>query len=904
MLLPTAASSAAPGDARATADQLVDDTRALARTPSLSARARAIRTAAVGDPCRALRLVASYRRGLRSVPAQGQPPAGSPSGPASPRGTLTADALAVDAALRQLRKTARCGGGADGATRSLAVRTTRSGAKTLKLRIALPAARLVAQGGGGRDFVELRMDGAASFGKPGAPGVPGFTPRFAVPRGADVDVAVSGVQGYTLRGVDLMPEQRAATDAVGVPDPPFVIDRRAYRRAGGFPGRVANAVPLGTMRDLTVGGVRVAGLRYDPVERTARVITSIDVTVTFRGGGDWRPKHARRAPAEPGWERIYRSTVANYGDTSPGPRLRGAGVLPCGEQYLIVTSPALRTAADTLAAAKQAAGLQTAIFDTAEIGTTAEEIRTFIRSHLNSADCMRPSYVALLGDPTHVPTFNEPCYSGTSSLCGEQVATDLSYSLDGVSNDLFADVMLGRIPANTLVQANTAVNKIVAYQTEAPAPPGDDFYNHATVTSFFEGLGPQDARGYSLSSERFRAGLRSRGHIVHRLYNANASADIQKFRDGTPIPNEIKPPNFLWDADGTDFLNEINAGRFLVLHRDHGWEHGFANPTLHTGHVPQMTNGTELPVVFAVNCLSGNFSTTGDAPSMGEQMLHRAGGGAVAVFGDTGVSPTGQNDTLAVGFADAMFPQTVPTNGASEPLRRLGEILLAGKSYMYAQHPQPNGNSNFEMQLWHLLGDPHMEIRSAEPQQFQPTTKFEHRTDSFPTGAPAFRVRVTTTQPDAEGATATLKRGTATIGQATVSGGVALITPWIRTDSAQLSVTLADDGFETKSFPVAAPVPSLTAQCPGGVWVPPGGTATVVSGTLSPTMRDALVKLRITRPNGAWYLTSALTNSSSQWSVAIPIAGNERGTFRVEAFFDGEGKYGVDDATCYFTAVG
>ena len=39
--------------------------------------------------------------------------------------------------------------------------------------------------------------------------------------------------------------------------------------------------------------------------------------------------------------------------------------------------------------------------------------------------------------------------------------------------------------------------------------------------------------------------------------------------------------------------------------------------------------------------------------------------------------------------------------------------------------------------LWHLLGDPSMEIRSAEPVAFDTTkvtTKFVHRTDTFPVG--------------------------------------------------------------------------------------------------------------------------------------------------------------------------
>ena len=65
------------------------------------------------------------------------------------------------------------------------------------------------------------------------------------------------------------------------------------------------------------------------------------------------------------------------------------------------------------------------------------------------------------------------------------VASDLPYSLNFPS-DLFADVMLGRIPAPDLASANAVVSKIVNYETAYPAPPGDDFYGHATVTAYFE----------------------------------------------------------------------------------------------------------------------------------------------------------------------------------------------------------------------------------------------------------------------------------------------------------------------------------------------------------------------------------------------------------------------------------
>jgi hypothetical protein len=466
---------------------------------------------------------------------------------------------------------------------------------------------------------------------------------------------------------------------------------------------------------------------------------------------------------------------------------------------------------------------------------------------------------------------------------------------------MFADVMLGRISANTLAQAETTVGKIIRYQTEPPAPAGDDFYNHATVTSYFQGPGPQDARGYTLSSERFRAGLRSRGHVVHRLYNADTGADIQRFKDGTAIPDELKPPGFPWNASRTQFLAEFNAGRFLVLHRDHGFNGGWVHPDLFNSDVPSMTNGTELPVVFGVNCLSGSFQHTG-SPSFNERLLHHANGGAVAAFGDTNISPTVQNDHLTVGFADAMFPATVPTFGQSTPLERVGEVLLAGKSYMASLSSATNNNVFIEHLMWHLLGDPSMEIRNAEPAQFDLTqirTRFRHRTaGSYPVGDPSFQVAVNSTQPGTDGTLATLTQAGQVIGRATIEGGVALITPTRRTDSSSLAVSLERDGFISRQLPVSAPVPNLTMTCPQDVNVPDEDNVQV-SGTVTPKVSGARVSLRVTRSDGTVTTHTAITDANSAWRIKLtPMTSAHLGTVRIEAFYDGAGKYGADHTEC------
>jgi len=927
-----AASAQAPSpttQTRSALARLVADTQALtdAQAPapvrsSLLQNAKRAEALFRRNPCRSIAYVERYRALLPKVDGTTPKTARGEPGPPSVRGKLDRTALAVDAGLKQFGTTRRCGGGTPAAkSTSVDSDVRRSTKRTVRMRVRLPRARWDAFSGGGADFIGLNMDGADATGGLGDPGVPAFTRLLAVPRGARVSVKVANARSYVLEDVDVMPKQEQAVDAPQdeldpetFADKPFRMDRRAYRARGKVPARLAYVTTLGRLRDVTVAGVQVPGAQYDRRRRALRVFTSMDVTVTFKGGGKWLQDRPRTAFEKP-FERIYSSALENYTTVARSPEVRKAGagsdqdaqefVPACGEEYLIVTSPALRPAADTLAASKQAAGLVTAVHEVAP-GTPGADVRTFIRGEMNDDNCTRPTYVVLLGDTSHIPTFQEAWCTDPPTCT---VSTDLSYSLDGISTDAFADVMLGRIPANTLSVAQQTVDKIVAYQTQLPAPPGDDFYNHATVTANFEGLGPRDARGFTMSAERMRAGLRSRGHVVTRLNTAQAAADIQFFKDNTPFPDELKRPATPW-TDGRDQVAaELNAGRFMFVHRDHGSRLSWANPGFNINDLGLLnSNSTELPVVFAINCSSAGFQFPGN-PSLDERLLNRQGGGAVAVIGDTDVSPTVQNDQLTVGWADAMFPETVPTFGSNTPIKRLGEILNAGKTYMAAQAgptQQLTGNVMREHLLWHLLGDPSMEMRSAEPQAFnttQVTTRFLHRPAGFPVGDPGFQVRVTSTQAGTDGTVATLKHAGEIIGRGTISGGVALITPSKRTDSASLSVSLERDGFLPTELPVAAPVPTLTMACPTETNVPEQDNIQV-SGTIAPKVSGATVRLRVTRANGVVTTHSTTTDANSAWRIKLtPMTSSHLGDAKVEAFYDGAGKYGNDDVACTVPVV-
>ena len=173
-----------------------------------------------------------------------------------------------------------------------------------------------------------------------------------------------------------------------------------------------------------------------------------------------------------------------------------------------------------------------------------------------------------------------------------------------------------------------------------------------------------------------------------------------------------------------------------------------------------------------------------------------------------------------------------------------------------------------------------MQIRMATPQSFDTTKvipKLVPRTDSFPVGDPAFRVRVTSTQPDTDGTTVTVKHAGEVIGRGTISGGVALVLPTKRTDGQSLTISLERDGFISRELNVPAPITHLTVTCPQSVNAPQE-TNIAVTGSLSPAIAGGTIKFRATHPNGTVTTQSTTTNSSSTWGIKIPVGSSEFGT--------------------------
>ena len=882
---------------------------------SLRRSARHARRVQRRRPCVAVRDLARYRRVLGRVRVRK-----GRRGRRAARRVVALGPLSVVASrgLLARRATRRCGGGVKAPTRrNTAARVLSSDMNGMRLRVRLAGLRFVGEQGGGRAWTRLVLPNTDSPGAPGRPGIPRWSSTFAIPEGAELSVDAGSVRSYTLDGVEVFPVQRDPVDQEQpAPDftkapfatPPFTLNTSAYAARGPVPAEPADGLVLGRARDVTVGALHVPAAQYDPARERLRVLTSVDVTVRFVGG-----PHTFSDELSSPWEQSQRRLGAALLNGALFGRNVREILRRCGEEMLVITNPATRPAADTFAAARRGAGIRTTIVETGtatgQIGTTAAQIQTFIRGRLTRFGCIRPSYVTILGDDDLVPTF--------AILNG--IPSDLPYSMRDEADEL-PDVAVGRIIGNDQAAVGTAVQKIVEYEN---GPPGGPWLRRALMAAQFQDddLDGRENRTFITFAETVRNGLAGQGVAVDRIYDDSPTATPTQFNDGTALPAALQKPTFAWDGDGADVSGAWNEGRFLVMHRDHGWSDGWGHPSFTTTDAQALTNGDMLPIVMSINCSSGAYDY--DETSFAGESLVDPGGGSVGVFGDTRDSPSWHNTQIALGFVDGLLPPVLPAEGPAMR-QRTGDALITGKLRLAGlAPPATDGNTRNELHLWHFFGDPSMQMwggtppRVFDPALFDAVLVREARPGPDP---PPYLVTVTL-PPELSGQTVSLLRNGEVVGKAVADAGKATIPATFGDGSpkpGELQVALDPDGAEPIRVPVTVPPEppppppaqtTITQECPD-----PGTTNTsdqlTVTGTLTGAPGGSTVEVTFenpdTNPNPnprgfvvtgpRTIVVQAQTDADGNFQASVDPNDDETGEWRIRSRFAGSPGYAPSDA--------
>lgn len=409
----------------------------------------------------------------------------------------------------------------------------------------------------------------------------------------------------------------------------------------------------------------------------------------------------------------------------PTQNLHGMAAVP---EFIIVTPPIFEAQANELADRRRQEGLSVEVVLVEQIfnefsggQVDPRGIRDFFRFVYDQGPEDEPTfrYALLFGDghfnyrrlggeapvlTNWIPPFEteesfDPERSYTSDdylglLDEDEGLWPYTRTTHGNSLDEQVDIGIGRLPVQTVRDAEAMIEKIKHYEDPAT-------------------YGPWRQRYLFIADDGFN-GLAAELENTPDLHTQNTDVVAERVAEVAPGINQIKVygvsyerqflgASFKLPEAKNDLLRGIRDGALVVNYSGHGGEFGLAQEELFTDIDAQnLTNFDKLSIFITATCSFGRWDLM-EAQSGAEELLLNPNGGAVALMTTVRTVYTrgGTTTTLNVGLNYELNEQLFEPDEDGLP-RRLGEALLQTKNVRVGYE----GNNR----KFNLLGDPTLRI--------------------------------------------------------------------------------------------------------------------------------------------------------------------------------------------------
>jgi hypothetical protein len=382
--------------------------------------------------------------------------------------------------------------------------------------------------------------------------------------------------------------------------------------------------------------------------------------------------------------------------------------LPSGADAVYIAPALLHPALTPLLDLRRAQGYTIAVIDVQTIydGWSSGQvdpraIRSFLQ-HAAQTWSPPPMAVTLVGDGSSDPfdytnrgaknvNLIPPYLAMVDPWLGETACETCYAQLDGENptDDRLPDVWLGRLPVKSAAELQTLVARIVGYET---APTGGAWRGRMLYLA-----DDADSSGDFAAQAEASIALQPPVMQIDRVFFGNGAGQI---------PTAA--------AARAAALARFGNGAAVVAYFGHAHQQQWAvtelsapeNWLLHRSDVLQLTNSDRLPVVLSLTCLSSAFQWPSYVGmTIDEALLLSEKGGAVAVWGPTGLGVSYGHDKLQEGFF-----RTLWSSSAGNDIERavpLGALTAAGFRELFT------GSVCCQETLltYALLGDPLTRLR-------------------------------------------------------------------------------------------------------------------------------------------------------------------------------------------------
>ncbi len=540
------------------------------------------------------------------------------------------------------------------------------------LEVEVPGFDLTERDLEGTTYHELSMPEGITTREPGIAQMPYVLVKVALPDHLDVLIGEIEADYKPIKGSYLvLPAPEPSTD----PDPgeTFSPDLQFYGKDAWYPSEPVSLDKPAIWRDVRFLNVRVYPVRYNPARKALEAADTVKVTILY-SGLTTSPKIRRNFRIAPQMLTQYEKTFINYHSWSSS--LPPVREVDDGTKYLIIAKDSFAPFLQDFADWQTSRGLQADIVPLSEAGASETALKAFIADAYNTHGI---EYVLLVGD---VGDIWIPFDSGYPS--------DHWYAcVDGT--DLYADLGLGRISANTDAELTHQLNKILTYEQTPP----DGFWIENVILCAHEEGAPGKYTG--------------------------CKEEIREYGYQVQIPN-FTPLYASEGSDAGDVSAAINAGLGIVNYRGHGsetawsWRGGYDSAD-----ISALTNVGRWPVVFNICCYNGAIDRSSDC--LAENWM-KADGGSVGNLSATRASYTVENHTFDKRLFLSIFDDGI---GIISMVYNIAKNEIIDYS--------SNGKDNARMYLW--LGDPAQDVWTSMPITINPILP-----DSIPLHQDEVKIRI------------------------------------------------------------------------------------------------------------------------------------------------------------------
>lgn len=567
----------------------------------------------------------------------------------------------------------------------------------------------------GQSMQEVILPGVLLPSEEGAPNLPGLGRYIAIPQGAQASLNILEYSAETYSDIDVAPAPRIPWDTE---TGPLVFKKNddIYQRNSLYPENPFRLSENGKIRGVDVVMLGITPFQYNPSTRELTVYKDIKVEITFSGGNGQFGEERLRSRW---WDPIISDAVLNSASL---PKVNYDWMYEKGKddgcEYLIISPNGAEFVAwaDSIREWRAKQGIITQVKTLSEIGgNNTSAIENYLNNAYNTW-AIPPAAVLFLGDYG-----TNASNSILSPIWSAYCVSDNIYA--DVNNDNLPDIVAARMTAQNATHLETMIEKFLGY--ERVPPTNQHFYDHPITA-----MGWQTERWFQICSETVNGfweyTLGKEPKRENKIYQGTPGSSWSSAPNTAQVVAYFGPsymgyipatPEHLvdWNGDADRINDDINAGAFMMQHRDHGFEQGWGEPDYSTSDLAGLDND-DLVFVFSVNCLTGKYNLGGECFT---EAFHRHQKGALGLIAASEVSYSFVNDAYVWGMFDNMWPGFMPDYGTNPASRDILPAFgnAAGKYFLQqSSWPYNTNNKLVTYHLFHHHGDAFSTVYTEMPQ--------------------------------------------------------------------------------------------------------------------------------------------------------------------------------------------